>query len=495
MKTKICLVLTAPTIHENLALVELYRAWIDIAELRVDCLIPEERLKFRRFPEIAGLPCVLTIRRTSDGGKFAEGEGSRIALLARGLAFADTDHRKNFAYIDLEEDLSVPSIEEAARAFGTKIIRSVHDMNGPVGDLRSRVQKLRRTKDEIAKIAFMPRNLSDVTRLFHEAKQCAGDDFILIAMGSFGMPSRILAPVVGSSIVYVTSEENMRKSENILGQLDPITLNEIYNIRSLNPSTRIFGIIGNPLTVTSSPLIHNSEYRKQGIDAVYIPIKAENADEAMDFAEETGIRGLSVTYPFKETVIPNLDQISAQTGEIGACNTIIKQGDAWHGYNTDAPGFSRALQEFLGRKDLKRMKVAIIGAGGAAKAIAHVVWELGGKACVFNRTTDKARELAEKYNFKWATLDAGNRITLENYSDLIIQTTSVGMFPNLEDDPIDFYAFNGTEHVYDAIYNPEKTKMLRRADKAGCKTCNGYTMLQYQAYIQYEMFTGVEYAQ
>jgi len=495
MKTKICLVLTAPTIHENLALVELYRSWIDIAELRVDCLIPEERLKFRRFPEMAGLPCVLTIRRTSDGGKFAEGEGSRIALLARGLAFADTDHRKNFAYIDLEEDVSVPSIEEAARAFGTKIIRSVHDMNGPIADLRGRVHQLRRTKDEIAKVAFMPRNLSDVTRVFHEAKQCEGEDYVLIAMGSFGMPSRILSPIIGSSIVYVTSEDNVRKSPNILGQLDPITLNEIYNIRALGPQTRVFGIVGNPLTFTSSPLIHNSEYRKQGIDAVYVPIKAENVEEAIEFAEENGIGGLSVTHPFKESVIPNLDQISAQTGEIGACNTILKQGDAWHGYNTDAPGFTRALLEFIGRKDLKRMKVAIIGAGGAAKAVAHAVWELGGKACVFNRTTDKARELAQKYNFKWATLDAGNRITLESWADLIVQTTSVGMFPNLEDDPIEFYAFNGTEYVYDVIYNPEKTRMLKRAEKAGCKICNGYTMLQYQAYIQYEMFTGVEYAQ
>jgi len=146
MKTKICLVLTASTLKEDLALVELYRSWIDIAELRVDCLSPEERLLFRNFPEQANVPCVLTIRRKSDGGMFAEGEGSRIALLARGLAFADTDHRRNFAYIDLEEDLEVPSIEEAARAFGTRIIRSTHNMTGPDIDIRSRVQRLRRTR-------------------------------------------------------------------------------------------------------------------------------------------------------------------------------------------------------------------------------------------------------------------------------------------------------------------------------------------------------------
>ena len=495
MKTKVCLVLTARTLKEDLALVELYRQWIDMVELRVDCLIPEERLSFRRFPELANIPTILTIRRNSDGGQFVEGEGSRIALLARGLAFADTDHRKNFSYIDLEEDLEVQSIEEAARAFGTRIIRSVHNMTGPEPDIRSRVQKLRRTKDEIAKIAFTPRNLTDVTHLFHEAKACSGEEYILIAMGSFGLPSRILAPVLGSSITYASSEESVRLSKNPLGQLDAVTLNEIYHLRNLTDKTKIFGITGNPLAATSSPLIHNSEYVKQGLDAVYIPIRAETIEEAMEFAEETGITGMSVTVPFKEVVLPNLDEISAQTGEIGACNTIFKRDGRWHGCNSDAPGFTRALLEFLGRKDLHRLKIAIIGAGGAAKAVTYAVKELGGKACIFNRTTDKAKELAIQYNFKWATLDAGNRLLLEKYSDVIIQTTNVGMFPDIDHDPIDFYAFNGNEAVYDVIYHPEKTKMLKRAQKAGCKICNGYTMLQYQAYMQYKLFTGAEYVQ
>ncbi len=493
MKTKICLVLTAPTIAEDLALVDLYRDWIDIVELRVDCLSPQDRLNFRRFPEMAGLPCILTIRRKSDGGKFVEGEGSRIAMLAKGLAFADTDHRKNFSYIDLEEDLRVPSIEEAARAFGTRIIRSMHNMTGVEPNIREKVQQLRRTRDEIAKVAFMPRNLSDVTHLFREAKQCTREEFILIAMGPFGMPSRILAPIIGSAITFVTSEENIRQSQNTLGQLDPVTINELYNIRSITEKTRIFGVTGNPLTATSSPMIHNTAYRRQGLDAVYLPLKAETIEEALEFAEETGITGLSVTVPFKETVIPNLERISADTAEIGACNTIFRHDNHWYGENTDAPGFSRALLEFLGKRDLRRMRVAIIGAGGAAKAIAHAVKDLGGKACVFNRSTDKARDLAVQYGFKWATLDPANRILLETWSDLIIQTTSVGMSPNTEDDPVDFYTFSGHEAVYDVIYHPETTKMLKRAQKAGCKTCNGYTMLKYQAQLQYKLFTGVDY--
>ncbi|HPO01811.1 MAG TPA: type I 3-dehydroquinate dehydratase [Treponemataceae bacterium] len=493
MKTKICLVLTAQTLKEDLALVELYRPWIDLAELRVDCLNPEERLHFRKFPELSNIPCILTIRRKSDGGKYVEGEGARTALLARGLAFAETDPRKNFSFIDLEEDLQVPSIEEAARAFGTRIIRSMHNMTGPETDIQAHVKRLRKTRDEIAKIAFMPRSLSEVTNLFREAKGCTGEDVILIAMGAFGMPSRILAPILGSFITFTTSEDMARSGQNTLGQIDPVTINEIYRIREIGPKTRIFGITGNPLAATSSPHIHNKGYRDQGLDAVYLPIRAETVEEALEFAEEVGIEGLSVTYPFKESVLPNLAQISSQTGEIGACNTILRENGDWRGFNTDAPGFSRALLEFLGCENLKKKRVSIIGAGGAARAIAHAVHALEGRACIFNRTTDKARELAHQYNFKWATLDAGNRILLESYSDIIIQTTNLGMSPDTEHDPIDFYSFSGHEAVYDVIYHPETTRMLKRAQKAGCRICNGYSMLKYQAYLQYKLFTGMEY--
>lgn len=491
MKTKICLVLTASTLKENLSLVQLYRPWIDIVELRVDLLDQEERLHIRSFPELANIPCILTIRRNTDGGKFIEGEGSRIALFARGLAFADTDRRKNFAYVDFEEDLNVPSLEEAARAFGTKIIRSVHNMTGVETNLKDLIIKLRQTHDEIAKIAFMPHSLSDVTRLFNEAKNCTNLEYILIAMGPVGLPSRILSPLLGSAICYTSVPND--KIQNVIGQLDPVVLNEVYHFRSINPKTQVFGITGYPLTATSSPLIHNKGYEKQKLDAVYIPVRADNINEALLFAETINMQGLSVTVPFKETIIEHLDAISPETSEIVACNTIVKNGNGWEGYNTDGKGFARALLEFLQKDSLKGLKISIIGAGGASRAIAHTVYELQGKACLFNRTVDKARDLARKYNFKWASLDSANSGLLETWSDVIIQTTSVGMTPHEQEDPLDFYSFNGHEAVYDVIYHPEKTPLLKRAEKAGCKICNGYTMLLYQAHLQYKLFTNQKY--
>jgi 3-dehydroquinate dehydratase/shikimate dehydrogenase len=261
--------------------------------------------------------------------------------------------------------------------------------------------------------------------------------------------------------------------------------------------TRIYGIIGYPLTNTLSPQIHNAGYRKLGMNAVYIPIRSQSVEEALEFADQTGIQGLSVTIPHKETILGDLQQISEQVGEIGACNTVIRRGYDWIGYNTDAVGLMKALKHFLGLKTLTRRRVAIIGAGGAARAAAYVVKQMRGKACIFNRTGTKAKLLASDYGFHWSTLGPESLLMFEQYSDIIIQTTSVGMGASLpatkDNDPLFFYNFTGLEAVYDVIYDPEKTPMLVRAEEAGCRICNGYTMLQYQAYQQFSLFTGVDY--
>lgn len=498
MSTKLCLTLTAPTIRQNLEIVERYRKFIDIAELRADYLDPSEYPYIRVFPEMAGLPCILTVRRQTDGGNFAGGESARTVLFARGLAFADTDPRKNFSYVDLEQDFQISSIEEVVRGFGIKIIRSLHNMDGVETNLAATIRQLRRGKDEIAKIAFMAKHLSDVTRLFREAKACRDEEYTLIAMGPFGLPSRILAPLLGSCIAYCSVPDNdptltgMRRP-NVIGQIDPVTLNEIYNFRMLEPDTEIFGITGYPMEATSSPEIHNRGYAAHKRNAVYIPVRSETIEEALEFAGELGIRGLSVTHPFKEKVLPELAEISAETAEIGACNTILRRSDGWAGYNTDISGFTRAILEFTGEKDLRHKNVAIIGAGGAAKAIALAVRRLRGKACVFNRTEKKAKELAHLHHFKWAPLERASLPLLKKYSDLIIQTTNVGMTPDTGKDPLDFYSFSGHEAVYDIIYAPWKTKLLQRAEAAGCRICNGFTMLRDQAYDQYQLFTGEPY--
>lgn len=185
---KICLCLTGTTLARDLEIIEENRKYVDIAELRVDCLDPDERFHIRHFPEMAGLPVILTIRRESDGGKYQGGEGARISLLAHGLANAFADPRLNFAYVDLEDYLNVPALEEAARVFGTKIIRSYHNIHCTDFDILGKLKSLYHAGDELAKISTTANSLSDVMRMYQASQAMAGMSKTLICMGSYGIP-------------------------------------------------------------------------------------------------------------------------------------------------------------------------------------------------------------------------------------------------------------------------------------------------------------------
>lgn len=493
-KPLICLCLTAPTVEQDLALIEKYRKYIDLVELRVDLLDDDERLNIRTFPSKANIPCILTIRRTVDGGKFAEGEASRSMLFARALAFANEDSSKNFAYVDFEEDFHISSLQDAAMAYGTKIIRSFHDMKNPVENIGEKLRSMHASRFEIPKIAFMPHSLKDVTNLYKEMQDFKGTDQIVCAMGPLGLPTRILAEKFHSYLSY-TSPADLELSLSDIGHTDPKTLEEIYHFHEIDEETKLFGITGWPLKYTSSPQIHNEHFLQTRQNAVYVPFKAEKAAEVFNFATELGVKGFSVTIPHKEDIINYLFSVDKKVEEIGACNTVINESGVWIGYNTDCVGFSKALLEFTGLKNLKKTRVSIIGAGGAAKAIAYAVKKLGGKACIFNRTVGKARALGKKYGFDYASLGQESILTLKKYNDLIIQTTSKGMGStepsNSDNDPLWFYDFAGTEMIYDIIYEPTVTPIMARGMKAGCKVHNGFTMLKYQGDEQFKLFQTV----
>ncbi len=495
-KPLICLTLTGKTLLEDAELVKKYAQHIDIAELRVDHLDESERLNVRKFPAMIGIPCILTIRRVEDGGLYDSGEFSRTALFGRALAYADQNPTKNFAYVDFEEDFNVSGLIDSAQAFGIKIIRSYHKFDGPVKNLRERCLKMRRTQFEIPKIAFMPKTLSDVTQLFNEAAGITDFPHIFVAMGNLGVPSRILASKLNSFLTYTSPLETSGNTAEI-GHINPIVLNEMYRFREIDEHTRFYAVTGFPLKVTSSPLIHNQGYRTHGMNNVFIPMASTSMAESLEFAEELGIKGMAVTVPYKNDAMEIADEIGLEVSEIGACNTLVKDFSQWVGHNTDAVGFQRALEEFLGVKKLHRRKVAIIGAGGASRAIAFAIKQMGGKACIFNRTVERAKSLAEDFGFEYAPLDAESLSILDRYSDIIIQTTKVGMNsneePNRENNPLWFYQFKGSENLFDIVYDPSVTPIMKVAQNAGCNVCNGFSMLKYQGYRQFKYFTGVDY--
>jgi 3-dehydroquinate dehydratase/shikimate dehydrogenase len=503
MAAKICLCLTGKTLRRDLQVLEKYRQYVDIAELRVDCLDQAERLAIRPFPEQADIPVILTIRRSEDGGNWDDSESARIVLLAKALSFAQMDKRRNFAYVDLEEDVFVPGIEEAARAFGTRIIRSFHNPRGTDSDLTARIRNLRRVGDEIVKAAVMPNDLGDVLRLWQTAKDLQNMEKILISMGPLGTCTRILANRIGSYLTFTSAQDEAGFPPAGPGQIDPKELVERYRFRLIDGNTEILGITGFPLTATDSPKLHNAMYTRDSVNAVYLPFPAPSAeaaavDDFLVFAREIGLRGASVTVPFKEKILPRLAYADPETVRIGACNTIVRDTGGWRGYNTDAEGFSSSLLAFIygeetgapekqrAKRTLKGKRVTIIGAGGAARAIAAEAHRLRAKALILNRTGPAARDLASRFGFRWGLLDESGAKEMGKYNDIIIQTTSAGM--GTDADPFPLYPFSGREIVYDIIYKPERTRFLRRAETAGCKTANGYDMLVRQAIAQHHLF-------
>jgi 3-dehydroquinate dehydratase/shikimate dehydrogenase len=484
---KICLCLTGKTLAEDLEIIETYRKYIDMAELRVDCLAPDERFLIRAFPARTDIPVILTIRRSSDGGHFQGGEGARITLLCKGLAFAEADRRKNFAYVDLEEDINVPSLEEAARTFGTRIIRSFHNLQGVDDGLAARIKKQLHVGDEIPKAAVFPQSLADTLKIYRTAKELEGQEKILLGMGHYGLNTRIFAEKLGSFLTYVSSDGSAAP-----GQINPVALTETYRFRAITSRTAVYGITGYPLTATSSPPFFNRVFTEENTDAVYVPFPSDRLETFLDLARELDFRGASVTVPYKEEILPHLVSQSAMVQSVGACNTIVASPGGWEGYNTDCRGFSDSLLDFIGAKDLKGRRITIAGAGGVARAVASEVYRLRGKALILNRTVARAKRLAEPYRFAWGGMDDGVEL-MRKYRDIIIQATSVGMAPGIEDDPLPEYQFTGNEKVMDLIYKPEETRFLARAAKAGCAVRNGYDMLIRQAIHQYSFFMGAEF--
>jgi 3-dehydroquinate dehydratase / shikimate dehydrogenase len=489
---KICLCLTAPTLARDLELIEKYRDYIDMAELRVDFLDPDEQLLVRRFPEIAGVPIVLTIRRTVDGGRFDDGEGARLVLFGKALAFAEAERHKNFAYVDLEDDFRVASLEESARTFGTVIIRSFHDFTGVPADLADRLRRLPHNGDEIAKAAVMARGLDDVTAVFRAAQGLHSQRKILIAMGDFGTSTRILADRIGSYFTYSTpTADDMPLAGP--GQADPIALSLMYRSGEIGPKSKIFGIVGYPLADTSTIGIHNSAFIRAGLDAACIPFKADSLEAFFTLADELKVRAVSIENPFLESVIPFLSDAGPMVSEIGACNTIVRENGGWSGYNTGCTGFRTAIIRFMGTSNLRGKKASVIGAGGMARTVVAVLTSLGAEVCILNRTQVRAKRLADAYGGCWAGLDGNGLERLSEFDDLIVQAGTAGAAPNKDIDPLDFYDFSGDEAVFDVVYKPARSRLLLRAEKAGCRTMNGELMFLEQSKAQFKLFTGLDF--
>jgi len=252
---------------------------------------------------------------------------------------------------------------------------------------------------------------------------------------------------------------------------------------AINGKTKLYGIIGNPVTHSLSPLMHNAAFTETGIDGVYLPFPAPDLESAVIGIRALGIQGVSVTIPHKEKVIVLLDKVDVVARKIGAVNTIVREKETLSGFNTDWLGAVRALEEQI---TLQGRKVVILGAGGSARAIGFGMQEKGAEVVLASRTESRGRALAEELHCPWLSLQEADTIS----GDILINATSVGMQPDSENSPLPAMVLPQFKVVMDIVYAPLKTRLLQEAKDAGCVIINGLEMLLYQGVAQFEMWAG-----
>lgn len=435
----------------------------DLVELRLDSVSD---------PSVAGAlagrrrPVIVTCRPAWEGGGFTGSEEERKRILTEALAlgaeYVDVEWRARFA------DL-------IAQTSGRRIVLSTHDFLDVPIDLTARVHAMRSTGAEVIKIAVAMKRLSDCVPLLDIGAQSGRQGGLaLIGMGEFGLPTRVLAARFGSVWTYAGSL-------NELGQLTAQALIKDFHFRSLNESTEIYGLTGGAVTHSVSPSMHNAAFRAAHLDAVYLPLQAASAEDFVTFGRAIGISGASVTIPFKVSMFDHVDEVDSVARRIGAINTINAKNGRWIGGNTDAVGFLEPLQE---RVRLEGLRAAVLGAGGAARAVTVALASCGCSVRLHARARAQAEEVAVL-----TPANIGPWPPEPGSWDLLINCTPVGMYPHVDETPVPAECLTG-RYVYDLIYNPTATRLLREAAARGCQTIGGLDMLVAQAQEQFQWWTG-----
>jgi len=471
----ICLVLTGGTIEASVSQYERNKEYVDIVELRVDLLHESSRSRVATFPSLVDVPVILTIRRQSDGGMYIGSERSRLALLESCLD-------GKFDYVDIEDDVKRSMAEQKAREAGVRIIRSKHDFSGMPNDIYHRIAKIS-AKGDIPKLAVTPQSILDLITLFRVRTELKDvEDKIVLGMGDFGLPSRILYKRMGSLWTYCA------ETPVAPGQISVQQMKELYQADKVDDRTHIYGVIGNPVNHSFSPRIQNPGFRGINFNAIYLPFLVDSVRSFFILAEMLKISGFSVTVPHKQQVLPYLGKITREVKQIGSCNTVVRAKNLWSGTNTDYYGFVEPLIPDIDSKEIQ--SALVIGAGGAARSVVWALRNHGCKVTIINRNLERAKNLAQETMTAYDTLEHAK---LYEHVDLVVQTTSVGMVPAIEEDPIPDYTFNKNQIVYELVYRPKYTKLLQRALEAGCRLHFGIDMLIRQGKHQFESFTGYHY--
>lgn len=464
-------------------------AGADLAEIRVDLLDASQQARWAEVIRGGVLPVIVTNRPEWEGGKSKQPEEERLQVLIEASQLGA-------AYIDVELAAvdTFAKLCESKAPIAAKRILSHHDFEAAMSldEVRTTYKRMVAAGADVCKIAMAASSATDNATVFAALKEASDRPLILLAMGELGQCSRILAPKYGA---YLTFASVGKGRESAPGQVATETLVSLYRFDSISASTHVFGVIGNPVSHSMSPALHNAALQAAGIDAVYVPLKVD--DDVPGFIKAMvpfDFYGFSVTIPGKVPALDAMDHVEETTAKIGAMNTVVrKPGDALHGFNTDWVAAISAIEDALrdAGKSLSDCHVLCIGAGGAARGLAYGSLARGAKrVTIANRTVEKAEALAADIGsgadaMSLQALTAPGAPTF----DVIMNTTSVGMHPNVDHSPVPQAILRETKPlVFDAVYNPLETKLLCDAKEEGCICVSGLEMFVRQAAEQFRLW-------
>lgn len=476
---RICVALRGISVHELLERAETARADSQFLEFRLDGLdepaaavasIGKYLAKHREIIAIA------TCRRKKYGGGFTGSLAEELNILA-----AATE--AGFSIVDLEIESA-----EKCNAFELKALReteaslliSYHNFE-KAPDPDAAFTRIQRFEPDFIKVVGTAHSLTDSLNMLRWiAKRSLDVQVVGIAMGEPGVVSRILSLRAGSAFTFAATQDG---AETAPGQMTLRTLKDLYCIEQLDQATRIYGVAGNPVTHSLSPLMQNSAFHRERINAVYLPLKTESVEDLLNLARHLPLSGISVTMPLKQQLLPYLANVDPLTAKLGACNTIRTGADGkLYGFNTDVAGIIRPLER---RLQLKGARVLVLGAGGAARAAVFGLAERGSKVAVWSRKEAAAKELATSAG----AVSVTKQQIATNDFDVMINATPCGMHGNPHPLPLEPDTWKA-RLVFDLVYNPLDTPLLQIARKRGFATIQGIEMFVYQGARQFELWTG-----
>lgn len=453
-----------------------------LVELRLDYI--SARVNLQRLLADRPTPVICTYRREKDGGKFAGDEDQRMRMIREAIVLG-------VDYIDLEDDIA----DQVPRFGKTKRIISHHNFRNTPDDLAELHARMAKLDPDVIKIATMAQRPRDNVRMLELIKSSdiptAG-----MCMGDIGTPSRVLGAKFGVPFTYATFHQERTLAP---GQLSYQQMNDVYGYDQIGPDTELYGVIADPVGHSLSPVIHNAAFREADIDAVYVPFRvpSDNLTEFMEDAPKLGLKGISVTIPHKEAIAAHLTKVEPAAKGIAAVNTVIPKDGEVLGYNTDCKAAMDALEAGLrpkgeapipGASPLSGKRVLVLGAGGVSRALLYGLQKRGAKTVIASRTKERSDKLAKEFGARAVDWNARHNPDIE----VIVNGTPIGMHPNVDESPYNKGHLKPSVVVFDTVYNPESTLLIKEARDHGCRVVTGVEMFIRQASLQFLLFTGVE---